>query len=238
MPDTARVEAGLKAVDTVVCFGLYENETSHAADLVIPAKTFLEKEDIRSSYGHHGLLSMPRIIRSDVGISEYDLALALSELCGVDLQSEEAYIAHFASFGEMREGMMKVKGRKPIPYQDGFETDDEQFQFLEELDFDFDLDSDMFLLTTKSPKSLNSQFDRDSVVYVSPHSGFLNTQLLRIVSVTGSVELTAMHDTRLRNDCVLIYSGTPGVNHLTPALLSYEGENAVYQENKVRVEIC
>ncbi len=85
---------------------------------------------------------------------------------------------------------------------------------------------------------MNSQFNRESAVYVSPQSGFLNGQHLRIVSSTGSVELAAMHDARLRRDCLLIYSGTPGVNNLTPSLLSYDGENAVYQENKVKVEIC
>lgn len=238
MPDTRRAEAGLKAAESVVYFGLYENETSEAADLVIPAKSFLEKADIRSSYGHDALLSMPCIRESEVGISEYDLAHAVNEVCGVELKSEADYIGHFTSFGELRDGMMKVKGREAIPYKDGFDTDDGQFLFLEELDLGFDLDNDLFLLTAKSPKSLNSQFNRESVAHVSPQSGFLDGQRLRIVSTTGSVELTARHDTRVRSDCVLIYSGTPGVNYLTPSLLSYEGENAIYQENKVRVEIC
>jgi len=40
-------------------------------------------------------------------------------------------------------------------------------------------------------------------------------------------------DDRLRPDCVLIPAGTPGVNRLTPPMLSGEGDGACYQEVKV-----
>ncbi len=238
LPDTGRVIERLKSVDEVVYFGLYENETSQRADLVIPAKTFLEKSDIRTSYGHDALAKMPKMMEAVGGISEYELSARLCRDLSIELKDEAFYLEHFASFGEQRDGIVKVQGRDPIPYAEGFETDDDQFLFLEEIDLDADMENDMFLVTAKSPKSLNSQFTNEPYVHVHPQTGFLDSQQLRIISDTGSVELTARHDVRVRQDCLLIYSGTPGVNYLTPAKLSYEGENAIYQDNKVKVEIC
>lgn len=238
LPDTGRVAERMKSVQEIVYFGLYENATSKRADLVIPAKTFLEKNDIRVSYGHNALAKMPKIAEAAAGIGEYELTSVLCAKFAVALNEEAHYLDYFASFAQEKDGMMKVRGRSQIPYAEGFETDDGQFLFLEEVDLDFDMSNDMFLVTAKSPKSLNSQFANEQHVYVHPQTGFLDGQLLRIVSETGSVELTAKYDSRLRNDCVLIYSGTTGVNYLTPAKLSYEGENAIYEENKVKVEIC
>ncbi len=238
MPDTTRVEEAMQKVKNLVYFGLYENETSKKASLVIPAKNFLEKNDIRSSYGHNALRKMPMLKESKIGISEYELSAWLCREFGIEIESEEFYLEHFASFGTDGDVQILVKGRPEIPYGEGFETDDDTFQFLEELDFDFDMQNGYFLITSKSPKSLNSQFKREECVYVSPQTGFLDGQLLRIISQNGSVELVARHNGRLRSDCLLIYSGTPGVNRLTTSSLSYEGENAAYQENKVKVEVC
>lgn len=238
MPDTNRVKASFEKVPTMVYFGLYENETSDAADLVIPAKSFLEKEDIRTSYGHNAILRMPKVVDSETGISEYALA---RELCGtfsIEMRAEASYLEHFAAYGEEKNGVTTVQGRPEIPYAEGFDTDEGQFLFLEEADFDFDLENDLFLLTPKSANSLNSQFRRESKVYVHPEAGFAAGERLRVTSPEGSLELEVAHDERLRKDCVLIYSGTPGVNNLTSAKLSYEGKNAAYQENKIKVEVC
>jgi anaerobic selenocysteine-containing dehydrogenase len=231
-PDTNRVEQQLSHHQTLVYFGLYENESSARADLVIPAKSFLEKEDVRVSYGSNDLLLMPKQIESTVGISEYDLTVHLCNAFNIEIKSEEAYISHFKSY------QMQVKSRLGSPYRKGFDTDDGAFVFLDEFDGDVDLENDLFLITCKSPRSLNSQFKRESQVYVHPSLGYLEGQRLRIVSQNGSVELEAKFNERLRSDCVLIYSGTPGVNRLSSSKLSYEGANAAYQENKIKVEIC
>jgi len=95
-----------------------------------------------------------------------------------------------------------------------------------------------FLITPKSPHSLNSQFDRESRVYMHPSCGFGEGTRLCVRSATGSVILPLGYDDRLLADCVLIYAGTPGVNNLTPSVLSYAGKNACYQVNKVEVDLC
>jgi anaerobic selenocysteine-containing dehydrogenase len=235
MPDSQRVRDSLSKAGSVVYFGLYENETSELAELVLPAKTFLEKADIRTSYGHNALLEMPVCEKGATGIGEYALARTLCRAFDVAIESEEHYLSYFRAFAEEAEGRTLVKGREALPYAEGFATDDGQFCFLDEYDFDFEMEEDYFLITAKSPRSLNSQFERESHVYMHPDCGFAEGERLNIASENGSVSLPLRHDDRLRTDCVLIHSGTPGVNNLTSGAMSYEGKSAAYQAVKVRV---
>jgi len=238
MPDTNRVRESIAKNPFVVYFGLYENETSEIADLVIPAKSFLEKDDIRSSYGHPGLIDMPKVAESSIGISEYDLTATLCRAFDIDIDSELSYLEHFHDFAAAGEHGQSVKGREAVPYGEGFDTDDGEFCFLEEYEFDADLENGLFLLTIKSEHSLNSQFRRERCVHLNSSHGFKEGERVRISSENGELELEVALDERLRDDCVLVYSGTPGVNLLSDSKLSYEGKNAAYQEKKVKVEKC
>jgi anaerobic selenocysteine-containing dehydrogenase len=223
MPDSLRVRNALEKTPNVVYFGLYENETSQMADLVIPAKNFLEKDDIRTSYSHNGLMIMNKQTESDIGISEYDLAAFLCQSFDVDLKSEEEYLSHFRSFTK----------EDNVPYQDGFDTDDGEFLFLEEFE-KINLSGEEFhLITPKGAKSLNSQFKRDSFVYLHSSLNYKENQPLTISSITGSVTLNVKYNDDLREDCILIYSGTQGVNNLTSSKHSLDGKSAIYQENRV-----
>jgi len=222
MPDSLRVTQSIKKVKNIVYFGLYENETSQIADLVIPAKDFLSKNDIRSSYSYACLKEMPKVKDSKVGISEYELSKYLCSEFGIELKSEEFYIQHFKA--------SDVKDKKQIL---------ENFKFIDEIDLTKLDKTKLHLITPKSSKSLNSQFSRDSYVYLNPSSGFKDDQEVKISSVSGSVILKAKLSHDVRDDCVLIYSGTKGINNLTPSFHSYSGKTACYQENQVILEsVC
>jgi anaerobic selenocysteine-containing dehydrogenase len=237
MPDTQRVINSMKSVANVIYFGLYENETSQRADLIIPAKNFFAKEDIRTSYAHNAMLFMPQLLQSEQGVSEYELSHFLCEHFGIKIQSEESYLNHFKNFAVQKiDGSWQVESREEIPYQNGFDTDDGEFCFLEEYDNDFDMQKKMFLLTPKSPKSLNSQFYREKYVYLHKEAGFLEDQEVQISSENAKIVLKVKIDATIRKDCVLLYSGTPGVNMLTSSKHSFDGKNAIYQENKVEVK--
>ena len=239
MPDTARVLDSLGKAGEVVYFGRYENETSLLADLVIPAKSFLGKEDVRSSYGSDDVLFAPMLREEPGKIGEYELAAALCSTFGIPIESEERCIERIMAGTEpSAPGYFKARGRFQPPYAEGFETDDGEFVFLDELDYDFNLDDGLFLLTPKSPGSLNSQFRRERCAYLHPDLGYDEGVRVRVASSVGGAEFEVRHDARLRRDCVLIYSGTPGVNYLTPSRLSDEGKNAVYQDEKIKVEPC
>ncbi len=235
MPDTSRVEKSLQSVENVIYFGLYENETSAIADLIIPAKSFLHKNDIRTSYSHNAIINMPYMDVSLYGISEYDLSAYLCKEFVVDLESEEFYINHFKSFGTQKEdGSFVVTDRVEIPYKNGFDTDDSEFCFLEEFE-PLGNSEKLFLITPKSITSLNSQFAREENVYLHSKLGFQEDEKVVISSDNGSICLKVKINDDVRSDCVLIYSGTKGVNNLTSSKHSLDGKNAIYQENKVEV---
>jgi anaerobic selenocysteine-containing dehydrogenase len=233
MPDTERVKRSFDQAGFSVYFGLYENETSRAADLVIPAKSFLEKSDLRSSYGDMTFQEMSQLVTSDIGISEYALSKILCESFGMKIEFEEYYLDYFRSQIEYHDGIGYRTGALDIPYEKGFENG--EFEFLDEIDLELNTEEGFCLITPKHPKGLNSQFYRAEGVYLHPDAGFAEDETVRLTSSAGTIETRVCHDTRLRRDCILIYSGTPNVNVLTPAQLSYEGESAVYQEIKIKV---
>jgi anaerobic selenocysteine-containing dehydrogenase len=240
MPDTSRVANALEKCTNIVYFGLYENETSEIADLVIPAKTFLEKDDVRSSYSHNGLLVMNKQVESDIGISEYALAAYLCKEFRIPLKKEREYLQHYKSFGVIHmNGNVEVDGRKTQPYKDGFDTDDGEFHFLEEFETQQNGDEDeLYLITPKSATSLNSQFKRSEFVHLHPSLGYSDNQEVTLASTNGKITLKVKNNNRIRKDSVMIYSGTKGVNNLTSSLHSYEGKNAIFQENRVRIISC
>ncbi len=253
MPDSNRVRKELEAVENLVYFGLYENETSKMAKIVIPAKNFFEKEDVRLSYGHQYVQKMNKIVDSDIGISEYDFTRILFSLFSFDgLQSEEYYIdAWLSQCGKEGEHYISP-AHQDAPYAEGFGKDEDEFEFIEEFEDDFintkrfrkyrkesknkPKDERFWLLTPKSAKSLNTQFVRDDKVQLPPDAGYAGGERVKVSSEHGSHEFTVKVNEDLRPDCLIITSNTVGVNYLTPSILSDEGENACYQEVKVLVE--
>jgi anaerobic selenocysteine-containing dehydrogenase len=233
MPHSTRVKETFALAGFRVYFGLYENETSQAADLVIPAKRFLEKNDFRSSYGDYTFQEMPRIIEDEIGISEFELSTKLCEAFSVDIENEAYYLNFFRAQINYCDGVGYRTDASLVPYAEGF--DNGEFEFLDEVDLEIDEDEGFYLITSKYSKGLNSQFKRAEGVYLHPEAGFEAGEIVQLSSKSGSVDMVVKHDPSLRRDCLLIYSGTPDVNVLTPALLSYEGESAVYQEHKIKV---
>ncbi len=235
LPNSAKIRSEFAKTGFSVYFGLHENETSLAADLVIPAKIFTEKDDVRSSYGDYTMQLMPQIRQSDVGISEYTLAAYLCEHFKKPISSEREALEFLESQIETIEGIGYRANRPTLPYEEGFMTDTGEFEFIDEMDLNIDAEGDFFLISAKHPQSLNSQFRRPSGVYMHPSCGFAEGEEVVLSSPSGFAEMDVRWDERLRYDCILIYSGTPGVNNLTPSILSYEGDSAVYQEFKLKV---
>ncbi|MEA2099703.1 MAG: molybdopterin-dependent oxidoreductase, partial [Campylobacterota bacterium] len=98
MPDSLRVKESISKVENIIYFGLYENETSSVADLIIPAKSFLSKNDLRTSYSHNTMMFMDKVRDSKDGISEYDLSAYLCREFDIEIEDEDFYIKHFKSF--------------------------------------------------------------------------------------------------------------------------------------------
>jgi anaerobic selenocysteine-containing dehydrogenase len=251
MPNSNSVKAKLKKVKNLIYFGLYENETSRLANIIIPAKNFLEKDDLRLSYVHSYVEPMRKIQDCDIGVSEYDLVAKLYELKGFDgLKTAQEYIDIWINQCHKDKDILISPAYQEIPYQDGFGNDgDDEFVFIDEFDDDFidtkrfrkirkkkDSNDDSFwLITPKSSKSLNTQFANDNKVYLHPDLGYEDNQLITIKSDYGVVELVVQNSKDVRKDCLLIPISTKGVNNLTPDIISEYGDSACYQEVKVKI---
>ncbi len=254
MPDTSRVREELEGVDKVIYFGLYENETSQMADIVIPAKNFFEKEDVRLGYGHHCVEKMNKVLENDFGISEYDFSRTLFDAFGFEgLESEETYIEKWLGQCHTEGEQYFSPAKEILPYEEGFgENGDDEFEFIEDYEDDFIntkrftkvrtskknkvVDEKFWLLSPKSSKSLNTQFFRDDRVQMHPETGYEEGETVRISSEYGAYEFRVALSEDIRPNCVVITNNTLGVNYLTPSILSEEGDNACYQEVKVEIE--
>ncbi len=240
MPDSNRVAESLKKVDNLIYFGLHENETSRLADIVIPAKSFLEKNDLRLCYGHQFAEPMNKVIESDIGISEYDFVKEMYDRLGFDgLKSEEEYLSIWKEQCKESEGYMALPDHKDIPYANGFGEDGgDEFVMIDDYDDDFESymrSGEYWLITPKTSKSLNTQFHRSKEVLVPPSTGLNDGDAVVVSSKYGEQQYSVKVSRDLRDDCLLIYSGSIGVNRLTPPIASEEGEGACYQEVKVTI---
>jgi anaerobic selenocysteine-containing dehydrogenase len=240
MPCSSKVRRGIEKAKCVVYFGIHENETSAKAHLVIPAKTFLEKNDLKLSYGHPFVGRMPKLSDNDFAISEYDLNQTLLEAFGHEsLPSDEAIIEKIiASNSVEKEGFLISKTYEKLPYEETFYTPSGKFEFMEAYDDDMDLDDEegFFVIAAKQNQSLNSQFVTNDYLYVPTSLGLKQEERVRLTNRYGSCVYSVMPSSMLRDDCLLLYSGAKNANMLTPNALSQEGECAIYQDMKVRLE--
>jgi len=238
MPDSTRVCAELDKVENLIYFGLYENETSKRAKIVIPAKNFFEKADVRLSYGHQYVEKMHRVVQSEIGISEYDFTKKLFDAFGFEgLESEESYINAWLAQCKEENGNYISPAYEELPYQEGFgEEGKDRFEFIEVYDDDFINDEKFWLLTPKTNKALNTQFKRDNKVQLHPSLGYAKGELVRITSEYGTVDLEVVHTENVRENCIIVTNNILGINVLTPSIVSEKGENACYQEVKITVE--
>jgi len=242
MPNSKKIKEGIEKSKFVVYFGLYENETSRLADLVIPAVDFLSKNDIRTTYGHEFIGMMPKLKESECGISEYNLTnYLMQKFFGTNLKSEQEYIAEIVSSNSFtKDGYLASKIYEKIPYSDGFYTDDGKFNFLDEFEDDFEQDfeddNQYYILTIKNKYSLNSSFKCNNFLYIPPILGYKDEDKVELTSLYGKAEFVVKIDKRLRRDCFLTYSGNAKYNYLTPSICSLKGTCAVFQELKVSMK--
>lgn len=253
MPNSNRVIEELKKTNTIIYYGLYENETSAMADIVIPAKNFFEKEDVRLSYAHHHVNPMKKVHECDYGISEYDFTNTLLQKFGFDaLKSEAHYVNLWLDQCEESGDYFLHPAHQEIPYADGFGEDgEEEFIFPDHFGDDFIktkqftrarikskkeiVIEDYWLLTPKANKALNTQFQRDNKIIIHPSLGFKEGESVKVYSTWGEHQFVVKNSHEMREDCVVITANTQGVNFLTPSMISDEGNSACYQEVKVKI---
>ena len=254
MPNSNRVKESLESVKNLIYFGLYENETSKRANIIIPAKNFFEKNDVRLNYGDSYVKKINKIDESNIGIDEYSFTKYLFDAFGFDgLKSESEYIDFWLNQCS-KEGENYISPIfQPLPYSDGFGEDGgEEFVFIEDYDDDFmdtkrftkhrkrkkkeDKDKKYWLISPKSSKSLNTQFKSNDKVSLHPTLGYSDGERVKISSEYGEIELIVKLNEDIHPNAIVITNNTKGVNTLTPPTISEYGESACFQEVRVMVE--
>ena len=242
MPNSTKVVESLQKVKSLIYFGLYHNETSKLAKIVIPAQNFLEKNDLRLCYGHQYATKMNKAIEAEYGISEYQLTKELLIRLGEqEIALESEYLSIWQEQLTDRDTHPTIPDYSPIPYSEGFgKNSGEEFVFIDEFYDKFEepystAENQYWLLSPKSTKSLNTQFQRGDRVYIPSIDNIKNGDRLSISSEYGAITLIAEIDSSLRTDCICIPSGTIGLNHIIPDIISQEGDSACYQEVKVEI---
>ncbi|PPR09990.1 MAG: putative dimethyl sulfoxide reductase chain YnfF [Alphaproteobacteria bacterium MarineAlpha11_Bin1] len=90
-PESGKVRAGLMKSDMFLCVHeQFLTDTAKLADIVLPATTFLEHDDIYSSYGHPYLQMGPKILEPlGEARSNHDMLAGLSSRLGADHRAFE-----------------------------------------------------------------------------------------------------------------------------------------------------
>jgi anaerobic selenocysteine-containing dehydrogenase len=254
MPNSRKVSKELESVKNIIYFGLYENQTSKMANIIIPAKNFFEKDDVRVSYGSHNVAKMNRAIESDFGISEYDFTNEILKRLNLkELKDENYYIDYWLNQCQKENNRYISPAYQEIPYANGFgENEDDEFIFIDDFEDDFmklkqlrkyrkinpnkRKKEEYWLITPKATHALNTQFKRDNTVLLHPNLGYKNKEEIIISSEYGEHKFVVKNSEDIREDCVVIRANVIGVNYLTPPIISEEGEGACYQEVKVFLE--
>jgi len=217
-PNTQHIVDSLK--NTFVIFmGTTKNETAQYADIIIPAKTFLQKKDVRLSYGHDEVVYCEICEENNDAISEYELTSHLYDAFGFEgLLKEDEYLDCFKE---------KVHEKPKIKFIS------QETKNVELLDIK---ENEYYLLTSKNTDTLNSQFKYDEYAYIHPSKGFEENQIVTISSKVETIQIKVKNDKRLYENSILIYAGNKQINKLTPNELSDCGTNAIFQDITVTVK--
>ncbi|MGB5866988.1 MAG: molybdopterin-dependent oxidoreductase, partial [Arcobacteraceae bacterium] len=203
----------------VIFMGTTANETSQYADIIIPAKTFLQKRDVRLSYGHDEVTFCEICEENPYAVSEYELTAYLFQELGLSgLLSEDEYLDCFKT---------KVREKPDIKF---IEHETKNVELLDMKDDEY------YLITSKHTDSLNSQFKYDEFAYVHPSNGFSDNQLVTVSSKIETIQIKVKNDEKVYKNSILIYAGNKQVNRLTSNELSDCGTNATYQDIKLTVK--
>ncbi|OGW61541.1 MAG: hypothetical protein A2V83_08430 [Nitrospirae bacterium RBG_16_64_22] len=262
--DTGGILRALARVPFKVALDIYMTDTARACDIVLPVSTFLEREDVRGSYGDRTVGYMARVVEPPPGVlSDLEIYQALAERLGFGEKMRggpEDWIrmlikpleACGIGFETLREKGQVVSPLIPdVPFAGGrFKTTSGRYRFPADLRLPDDgpPPGSLFLVTPKAKAFQNSEIlaEEDQGVpkaFVHPDAapGLSDGEEADLVSSVGRLRVRVSLDGRMRRDAVRVDQGGHHargacVNALAPPVLSWDGGGACYYETIVRLE--
>lgn len=260
-PDSKGILKALESVAFKVTITPFNSDTARASDLVLPACTFLEKEDVRGTYWQPWVGFMNKTVEPfGESLPETEIFRMLGERMGIGEQMSgdwvEASLSPVSGSGLDREWLRENGGgRSPlipvVPFEEGkFPSESGKFQFqttLPTIDRPIDPAFPYTLLTPKAKGWHNSNLWKSDhptlpTAYIHPCSGKPDSRVLCIESKTGVLRVLLKHSVDVCPGVVMIYQGSNldlggGVNLLTSDDLSDLGDCACFGETRVRVVV-
>jgi anaerobic selenocysteine-containing dehydrogenase len=261
-PDTNRLKMALRRLDFVIVTEQFMTATARCADLVLPATTYLEEEDVMYSHGNsymgpvHPAVPPRGEARSNMRIFQ-DLAERLgfgAALAGKPWDWINRAWAPLEEQGITMQAVKKgpVRRNQPtVPYKDGpFPTPDNKFRFITSYDGRPEPSDGFWLLMVKRRSFLNSQLLEEEAeplpaVALNPavmaEKGITDGGRVWVWNALDRVEALARSSPRTRRDVAELapsmWKGDEGgINRLRPAALSDLGPTAAVNETKVWLE--
>ncbi len=236
--------------------------TAELADLVLPCTTYLETDDLVTTYGHTWLGLARSVVppqgeaRPD-GVILQGLARRLGfgpALAGTPDAWMRRLLGPLATRGVTLNSLRNGPQRNPllpaVPFADRrFRTPSGRFEFLGEFAPPAPLSRGLHLVATKTLRMVNSQIlpedlPAEPTVVMHPERvsrlGLADGQRVRVVSTVGAVEARLAVDAAVRRDVVLfnpaLWRGDlSGVNQLRESWVTDLGESAAMHATAVRV---
>ena len=259
-PNSHRVKEGLRSLEFLVVVEQFMSATAELADLVLPCTTYLEMDDIVTSYGHSWLSLCRQVVpplKETKPDGEIMQALARRLGFGGALAGEpDAWIrrllAPLAHEGVTLEGLLRRPLRNPlapaVPFAGRrFRTPSGKFEFIGQFSPAGNRPDGLHLVATKTRRMLNSQIlpedlPEEPVVRVNPATmsrlGLDDGRQAWVASGVGEVKVRLQADERVRTDVVLFNPAAwkgdlSGVNQLRETLLTDIGNGAAMHETTV-----
>ena len=262
VPNTTGVKAALRTLEYLVVVDQFMTATAELAHLVLPCTTYLETDELVTTYGHTWL-GLARAAVPPEGEARSDAAIlqALAERLGFGpalAGTPEAWMRrllgpladHGVTLETMRQGPQPNPLVPSVPFADRrFRTPSGRFEFLGEFAPPALLSQGLHLVATKTLRMLNSQIlpedlPAEPTVVMHPERvsrlGLADGQCVRVVSTVGAVEARLAVDAAVRRDVVLfnpaLWRGDlSGVNQLRESWVTDLGESAAMHATAVRV---
>ena len=263
VPDSQSVRRALEDRFTVVV-DMFMTDTAECADVILPAATMLEDDDLIGAYGHHYLNKLTPVVDAPgEAMTDYEILQQLAVRLGIKGRFEQTtgqwqqqMVAPLAEHDISLEDISSKVVRNPIAKKVVFEnrvfaTADGRANLLTEYEHPHTPVNDEFplrLMAISTDKAQASQWSAESqegpaTLTVNPVAAgsFSDGDLATVTSEIGSLNVKLKFDSNQRVDVALMDKGgwlSAGrcANTLIPAETSDHGECAVYYDTPVRLE--
>jgi anaerobic selenocysteine-containing dehydrogenase len=233
-PNSMKVKKAFEKVDFVIIIDHFLNDSSDAADLFLPATTFLEEEDLIGSYGHNWISPINPVIPPQNEVkSEFEIFQLLSQRLGFSEEMSgkpSKWLKELASpilkkgfsLEELQNGPVKLVSASEIPYADKkFKTSSGLFEFINNFNYNNNNGKDelypLYLLSTSPENWVCSVIPESEMenglleVKVHPlvlkDNNINDGEVAMLESRVGVLKVKVKKSEDVRSDFVLAYRG-------------------------------